>query len=175
VVTAGGARDRFRAPRLHYSRRGFLVVAGAFAGALLAGCGRDAARERPPTDAEVIGGLLERERAAGAAVAAVAGAGAVAMQDELHAGRLTQLAGTHAGAADAPAGSGPGGLATALGREQESLFAYVAALPRLADPDLRVLAMQLAASEAEHMAALRLAAGREPAPDAFAGFTEPGP
>jgi hypothetical protein len=50
------------------------------------------------------------------------------------------------------------------------VFAYVEALPRLADPDLRVLVMRLAASEAEHIAALRLAAGREPVPDAFAGF-----
>jgi rubrerythrin len=52
------------------------------------------------------------------------------------------------------------------------VFAYVAALPRIADPDLRVLVMQVAASEAEHLAALRLAAGEEPVPDAFAGFTE---
>jgi rubrerythrin len=50
------------------------------------------------------------------------------------------------------------------------VFAYVQALPRLEDPDLRVLVMQLAASEAEHMAALRLSAGVEPVPDAFAGF-----
>jgi hypothetical protein len=32
--------------------------------------------------------------------------------------------------------------------------------------------MQLAAGEAEHLAALRLAAGDEPVPDPFAGFTE---
>jgi hypothetical protein len=32
--------------------------------------------------------------------------------------------------------------------------------------------MQLAASEAEHIAALRLAAGEEPVPDPFAGLTK---
>jgi hypothetical protein len=53
------------------------------------------------------------------------------------------------------------------------VFAYVDALPKLSDPDLRVLVMQLAASEAAHLAALRLATGQEPVPDPFAGFTEP--
>ena len=51
------------------------------------------------------------------------------------------------------------------------MFDYVAALPQLADPELRVLVMELLASEAEHIAALRMAAGDEPVPDAFAGFT----
>ena len=53
------------------------------------------------------------------------------------------------------------------------MYDYVAALPRLADPELRVLVMELLASEAEHLAALRLAAGEDPVPDAFAGFTPP--
>ena len=53
------------------------------------------------------------------------------------------------------------------------MYDYVAVLPQLADPDLRVLVMELAASEAEHLAALRLEAGDEPVPDAFAGFTPP--
>ena len=43
----------------------------------------------------------------------------------------------------------------------------------IGSPDLRVLVMELAASEAEHLAALRLEAGDEPVPDAFAGFTPP--
>ena len=148
------------------SRRRFLGVA---AGVLLTGCGRDAAREQPPADAEVLAGLLRRELEGGAAVAGVAGAALIARQDRLHAERLAELSGagtvaTRSGvAADLPA---------ALARKQESVFAYVAALPRIADPDLRVLVMQVAASEAEHLAALRLAAGEEPVPDAFAGFTE---
>jgi hypothetical protein len=53
------------------------------------------------------------------------------------------------------------------------VFAYVEALPRLADPGARVAVMQILASEAEHLAALREAAGQQPVPDAFAGFVEP--
>lgn len=150
------------------TRRRFLGAAGALAGALLAGCGRDAARERPPSDAEVLRGLLRRERAAGAAVAGLAGAAAIARQDERHAERLGALAG--AGPLARPADRGAD-LTAALALKQEAVFAYVEALPRLADPDHRVLVMQLAASEAEHIAALRLDARRDPVPDAFAGFT----
>ena len=51
------------------------------------------------------------------------------------------------------------------------MFGYVDALPKLSDPELRVLVMQIAASEAAHIAALRLEAGDEPVQDAFAGFT----
>jgi hypothetical protein len=148
-----------------YSRRRFLGVAGAL---LLAGCGRDAARERPPSDAEVLRGLLRRERAAGSAVAGLAGAAAIARQDERHAERLAALAGAGPLARRAEPGAD---LAAALARKQEAVFAYVEALPRLSDPDHRVLVMQLAASDAEHIAALRLDAGRDPVPDAFAGFT----
>ena len=68
-------------------------------GALLAGCGRDEARERAAADAEVLGGLLRRELAAGARVAGLAGAAAIARQDELHAERLAALAGAGAAAA----------------------------------------------------------------------------
>ena len=154
---------------MRLSRRRFLGAAGALAGALLAGCGRDAAREQPPADAEVLAGLLRRELDAGAAVAGIAGAAPIARQDRLHAERLAELSG--AGTVAARSG-GAADLPAALAGKQEGVFAYVAALPRLADPDLRVLVMQVAASEAEHLAALRLAAGEEPVPDAFAGFTE---
>ena len=151
------------------SRRRFLGAAGVLAGALLSACGRDAARERPPADAEVIAGLLKRELAAGAALAGVAGAAAIARQDELHARRLREWAGPAAQRQRSDAG---GDLRAALARKQEGVFAYVDSLPRLADPDLRVRVMQLAASEAAHLAALRLGAGDDPAPDAFAGFAE---
>ena len=150
------------------TRRRFLGAAGVLAGALLSACGRDAARARPPGDAEVLGGLLRRERVAGAAVAGLAGAAAIARQDELHAQRLAELSGAAPVAQRADA---TGDLSIALARKQEAVFAYVQALPRLEDPDLRVLVMQLAASEAEHIAALRLHAGQEPVPDAFAGFS----
>jgi hypothetical protein len=143
------------------TRRRFFGAAGALAAALWVGCGRDEARERPPSDAEVLSGLLERERQTLAAVTGVAGAAAIVRQDRQHVARLSALAGPAAsGHASGPAGA-----------KQEALFAYVEALPRLSDPDLRVLVMQIAASEAEHLSALRLAAGEEPVPDAFAGYT----
>jgi hypothetical protein len=111
--------------------------------------------------------LLQRELAAGAAVIGVAGSELIARQDALHARRLAAGAGV---SGDLPAAAHD--VATALARKQEAVFAYVEALPRLADPELRVLVMQIAASEAEHLAALRLAAGDEPVPDPFAGFTD---
>jgi hypothetical protein len=140
------------------SRRGFLGTAGALAAALWAGCGRDEARREPPTDAAVVRGLLGRE-----AAAAGAAAGAIARQDSEHLRELAAAAGI---AAPEPAAGGD-----ALALKQLAVFAYVDALPKLADPELRVLVMQVVASEAGHMAALRLEAGEEPVPDAFAGFS----
>jgi rubrerythrin len=96
----------------------------------------------------------------------------IARQDRGHADRLRQAI---VAAGGRPEGAGGGGEpGPVLVRKQQNVFGYVAALPRLADPELRVLVMELAASEAEHLAALRLAAGEEPVPDAFAGFTEAG-
>jgi hypothetical protein len=161
-----GAAARPRAGR--YGRRRFLGIAGALAGALLAGCGRDAAGERPPSDAEVFGELLGREQRARAAVRGVRGGEQILRQDREHLMRLSAVAGI---AALDPHSRPSGDLAAALARKQEGVFAYVAALPRLSDPALRVLVMQLAASEAAHLAALRLAAGEEPVPDPFAGLT----
>jgi hypothetical protein len=138
------------------SRRRFLGAAAA--GVLWAGCGRDEARRYPPTDAEVMRDVLRRE-----AAAAGAATGALARQDARHLRDLAARAGV---AAPEPVGGGD-----PLALKQLALFGYVDALPKLADPGLRVLVMQVAASEAAHMAALRLAAGEEPVPDAFAGFT----
>jgi hypothetical protein len=142
------------------SRRRFLGAAAALGGALWAGCGRDEAREQPPPDADVLAGLLPREAAAAGAAGGVA---AIARQDAEHLRRLAARAGV---AAPDPAG---GGDAPEL--KQEAVFAYVDALPKLSDPGIRVLVMQILASEAAHLAALRLAAGDEPVPEAFAGFT----
>jgi hypothetical protein len=151
------------------SRRRFLGAAGALAGALLAGCGRDEARKRPEPDADVLVELIGFEQRARAAARGVAGAETVIRQDRQHLARLSALTAVAAlGRASPPRGD----LQAALTRKQEAVFAYVDALPRLSDPDLRVLVMQIAASEAEHLALLRLAAGDEPVPDAFAGFTE---
>jgi hypothetical protein len=144
-----------------YSRRGFLGAAGALVGVLWAGCGRDEARMEPPSDAEVLRGLLRRE-----AAAAGAASGVVARQDAEHLDELAARAGV------APPEPPGGGDAVSL--KQLAVFGYVDALPKLSDPELRVLVMQIAASEAEHIAALRLEAGEEPVPDAFAGFTVEG-
>jgi hypothetical protein len=149
------------------SRREFLGAAGS--SLLLAGCGVDEAGKEPPTDAEVLGGLLPVELAAGGAVIGSPIAELVARQDVQHARKLAALAGVEAGR-PAPQAID---LAAALERKQRAVFAYVEALPRLADADARVTVMQILAGEAEQLAALRLAAGREPVPDAFAGFLEP--
>jgi hypothetical protein len=153
------------------TRRRFLgSAAGALVGgALLGGCGAEEARKEPPTDAEVLDGLLRRELAAGAAIIGVAGSELIARQDALHARRLAARSGADL-RRESPAATDD--VPTALARKQEAVFAYVEALPRLADPEVRVLVMQIAASEAGHLAALRLALGEEPVPDPFAGFTE---
>jgi len=151
------------------TRRRFLGAAGALVGgALLGGCGAEEAGREPPSDAEVLGRLLRLELAAGAAVIGVAGAELIARQDALHARRLAAASGAQGREPAAAAQD----AATALARKQEALFAYVEALPLLVDPELRVLVMQIAGSEAEHLAALRLATGKDPIPDPFAGFTD---
>jgi hypothetical protein len=149
------------------TRRGFLGVSAAL---LLAGCGVDEAGQEPPGDADVLNGLLADEIAAGAAVIGSPLAELLVRQDARHVDRLAALA----GAPTPPPGSEAAvDLGTGLARKQDAVFGYVAALPGLADPDTRVAVMQILASEAGHLAALRQANGAEPVPDAFAGFTEP--
>jgi hypothetical protein len=155
------------------SRRRFLGAAGALAGGvLLGGCGIGEAT-KVESDARVLERLLHYELAA---VAALAGAPAAALavrdQDRRHAARLArELVALGVTADSRPA---PGGPTSLIARKQAGVYAYVEALPGISDPDLRVLVMQIAASEAEHLAVLRLAAGDEPVPDAFAGFTGAG-
>ena len=147
------------------SRRRFLGAAGVLAGGLLAACGRDEARRRSPSDAEVVRGLLRREVRAWEAARRAPDAAAFARQDREHVARLSAIAGAEILALEGNAGP-------VLAAKQQALFAYVDALPRLEDPELRELVMTIVASEAGHLAALRLAAGDEPVPDAFAGYTE---
>jgi hypothetical protein len=152
------------------TRRRFLGAAGALAGGvLLGGCGIDEAGKKPASDADVLTRLLPVELAAGGAVIGSPIAELLVREDARHARRLAALAGAPL-EQRAPAAHH---LAAALARKQEAVFAYVEALPRLVDPDARVVVMQILASEAEHLAALRQAAGKEPVPDAFAGFLEP--
>jgi hypothetical protein len=151
-------------------RRRFLGAAAALiGGALLGGCGADEAGEEPPPDAEVLGRLLRVELAAGGAVIGSPIAESLARQDAQHARRLATLA----GAPMPERSAAPVHLDTALARKQQAVFAYVEALPKLAAADTRVTVMQVLASEAEQIAALRRAAGREPVPDPFAGFVGP--
>ena len=101
------------------------------------------------------------------AAAAAAPRGVIARQDALHARRL-EAALRRRGGRPGPPRTLAGDL---LARKQAAVFAYTDALPQLAEPELRVLVLQIAASEAEHLSALRLAAGDVPVPDAFAGAT----
>jgi hypothetical protein len=142
------------------SRRGFLGVSASVL--LLGGCGADEAGKAPPTDEEVLRGLLDAELAAGAAVIGAPAAELLMRQDRRHAERLAALAGVAVRDSGAAVD-----LAAALARKQEAVFAYVQALPRLADPEARVAVMEILASEAGHLAVLR----EVPVPDAFAGFT----
>jgi hypothetical protein len=152
------------------TRRRFLGAAGALVGgALLGGCGADEARKDPPADSEVLAGLLRVELAAGGAVIGSPIAELLVRQDAQHARRLAALAGAPL-ERSAPTALE---LPEALERKQEAVFSYVAALPKLADADARVAVMQILAGEAEQLAALRLADGRQPVPDPFAGFVEP--
>jgi len=143
------------------SRRGFLGAA-MLGGAWLAGCGSrgEPVGARPPADA-VRARILRAELAAGAPVVGSPLAELTARQDVRHAARL---------GAGARRASGTADLATALARKQDAVFTFVEALPQLPDPADRVALMQVLASEAEQIAALRLADGQEPVPDAFAGF-----
>jgi hypothetical protein len=150
------------------TRRGFLGVSAA--ALVLAGCGADEAGKEPASDADVLRGLLDVELAAGAAVIGSPVAELLVRQDMRHAERLAALAGI---AVPDQRSDAAVDLATALARKQEAVFAYVDALPELADPAARVAVMQILGSEAGQLAALRDRAGAQPVPDAFAGVTEP--
>ena len=148
-------------------RREFLGAMAA--GALLSGCAGESEPAVPP-DAEVLDALLPGEVEALEALDGLPGVGPVLVQDRAHVARLRRAIAALGPAPDM-LGTRTGDPLPALERKQQNVFDYVAALPRLADPELRVLVLELAASESEHLAALRLAAGQEPVPDAFAGFT----
>lgn len=166
-------------------RRGLLIAAPAL---LLTACGT-AAEPSPTTtpaptpdgtaDAEELTALLAFEQRAVAFYAAAAGRAEGARGATL--ARLLQHERAHAAALrgalrargarppEPPAAGHEGGdpLAGALALEREAVAAYERALPRLHDPDLRVLAASILATEAEHLAVVRSELGRVPAPAAF--------
>jgi hypothetical protein len=149
------------------SRRRFLGLAGALAGAWLTGCGRDEAKRPPVPDRAVLARLLARERATIAAAGAASGAvAAIRAHDLAHARRLRAALARLGGARAEPVPPARSLAASA----QQGVYAYVDALPQLADPGLRALVLELAAGESAHLALLRLDAGDAPVPDAFAGF-----
>ena len=152
-------------------RREFLGAVAA--GVLIGGCAGEQDPAIPP-DGDVLNALLPGEvEALRELEDAGPGLEEIRSQDRRHVSRLrTAIAAL--GPAPDMLGARQGDPLPLLERKQRNVFDYVAALPRLADPELRVLVMELAASEAEHLAALRLAAGAEPVPDAFAGFTAAG-
>jgi hypothetical protein len=168
-----------------------LLGAGAVAALGTAGCG--VSTDRPAPDADVLAGLLAVERelvAAWSAAAALPGAEgetarAVLAHERAHVRRLeAALAGGVGAGAPVPpdvtraaralrthAGAGEGRAAfdAALALERAAAAAHAAALGRLRDPEARTLVMALSGAEAQHAAAVALALGREPLPDAFAG------
>ena len=156
-----------------------LLEAGAAAGAalLLGACGAEQRRPGRAGEATVLRSLLAHEAAVVAALAAAAdglhGAEArrarrMVAQDRRHAATLAAALGAAAMPASPPAGAPT--IEVALARKEAALAAYVDALPRIGDGDLRVTVLQLAAAEAEHLAVLRLLLGREAAPGAFGGL-----
>lgn len=174
------------------SRRRLLRVAGAgiSAGAagLLGGCGggsqgKDGAR-RPATDIELLNAALELEHVAVAAYGRAAGrlngeAGALARRlrdhEREHVDRLglavRELGGEPRAARasyDVPVPRGRRAiLRYAIELEDAAVASYLAALPRLGEPDLRATAAAILTGEAQHLAVLREALGEEPVPRAF--------
>jgi Ferritin-like domain len=167
------------APERGLTRRAFLGAAGVSLAALVAGCGgEDKAVADARADAQVLSALLARERGAVARLAVLRkpgerGAAEIARaraHDEAHVRRLSTELGRLGG--ERPAadnGAMPAGtpLAGALAVKQDLYARYLDALGRLRAARVRVLVVSIAAVEAEHIAALRAAAGADPLDDAF--------
>jgi rubrerythrin len=178
------------------SRRRFFHMAGvSVAGGsavFLAACGREDPTSRPPTgpdesdqaDVEILNGALDLELMAVAAYKVAAGQmkGAVLevgktflAQEQEHADGLS--------AAIEDAGGTPNrakssydfpelrsqndALRFAVDLENTAIAAYIDALPKLTQGDLRATAAAIVTSEAEHVSVLLDALGRDPVPGAF--------
>jgi rubrerythrin len=171
------------------SRRRLLRLAGlglAGSAALLAGCGgeeRDAAGRplpSPTDDAELLNSALDLEHMSVAAYAAGRGAGGRLVRElreheRVHVGELQRvirdLGGTPHRARKRydfpPMRTEREVLRFGAELEATAVAAYIDALPRLSQPELRGVAAAILTVEAEHMAVLRDALGEEPVPDAF--------
>jgi rubrerythrin len=176
--------------RRRFFRASGVSVAGGSA-ALLAACGDDTKNpvqtgpdESDQADVEILNGALDLELLA---VAAYKTAAALLKGDVLQIGkRFLEQEQEHAdglAAAIEEAGGTPnrpkssydfpelrsqkGALLFALDLENTAIAAYIDALPKLSQGDLRATAAAIITNEAEHVAVLLDALGRDPAPGAF--------
>ena len=142
-----------------------LLLSGAGAGLVLAGCG--APDDEPPPDAELLAPSLAAAVALTGAYERAGGrlGGELAAREREHAGRLRE-AGARAGA---PAPEDPGGppLEAALALEQAAMRAHVHAAGLVRAPAARALTAELLADAARHAVQLRERLGRAPLTTAF--------
>jgi hypothetical protein len=128
----------------------------------IAGCGGGAEDEAPaPPDHAVLDDLRVREQAL-AAAAEQARQQKIAVRHAEHATRLEAAVRRAGGRLRATPAQPPAELADG---EREAMRAYVDALPLLSAPELRGLAAELLAEDAQHLAVLA-----DGLPDAFGGM-----
>jgi rubrerythrin len=178
------------------SRRRFFGIAGAgvagVSGALLAGCGDDtktaAARAAPDesdaADVELLNSMLDLElmvvEAYKAGAARLRGANLQTAkgfleQEQEHADRLASAIRHAGGTPNGPKSSYDfprlrsqnAALRFAVGLESTVIAAYIDALPKFSQADLRSTATAIVTCEAEHMAVLLGALGDPQTPAAF--------
>lgn len=176
------------------TRRGALAAGLAGGAALLAGCGSDDSGssagatstndDSAHADAAVVNDVLKLEQQAVAlytgALRRLAGPAKelgrtlVAAEQE-HVDQLSSAVGKLGGVARRPKGAydlpqltGQAEALRAFDRMEARLIAaYLDALPKITDPDVRTTMAQILAAEAEHAAVLDGRLGREQAPDAL--------
>lgn len=174
------------------SRRRFLGLAGAAAGGsglLLAGCdssGEGSGAQAPGAagDAEILNSARDLELMAFAAYAlvnerltgdALAAGTRFRAHEAAHAERLAAEVERLGGRVNRPRpdygltapDDEAAALRFALELENRAVSSYLDALPRLSDPQLRATTASIVATQAQHLAVLRLHLGRMPVPAAF--------
>jgi hypothetical protein len=164
-------------PERGLTRRAFLGAAGVSMAALATGCGgEDKAAADARADGDVMSALLARERAAVERLKGLEkGRGAAEItrarrHDEAHVRRLEaelKRLGGERPAADNGAMAAATPLIGALAVKQDLYARYLDAMGRLRAARLRSLVVSIAVVEAEHIAALRAAAGANPLDNPF--------
>lgn len=179
------------------SRRRFFHMAGASAGAggaaaLLGACGNGTTTpavvtgpdESDQADVEILNGVLDLELQAVEAYKAAAGRmrGSVLeigklflAHEQEHADALSAAIKDAGGRANRPKSSyefprmrtQQDALRLAVELEDTAIAAYIDALPKFSQGELRAMASAIITAEAEHAAVLLDALGMNPAPDAF--------